>query len=60
MYEVCLDLAERLALDDDGVDLVLVRRHEAAEPRALRQLRRPLGGRVVVRLLGDWRGEKGC
>ena len=39
MYEVGLDLTEGLALDDDGVDLVLVGRHEAAEPRALRQLR---------------------
>ena len=47
MDEVCLDLAERLPLDDDGVDLVLVRRHEAAEPRALRQLGGALGGRVV-------------
>ena len=58
MDEVGLDLAERLALDDDGVDLVLVRRHQAAEPRPLRQLGRTLGRRVVVRLLGDCGGRK--
>ena len=43
MYEVGLDLGERLALDDDGVGLVLVGGHERAEPGPLGQLRRGLG-----------------
>ena len=50
--EVGLDLAERLPLDDDGVDLIFVRRHQAAEPWALCQLGGTVGG-LVVCLLGN-------
>ena len=56
MDEVRLDLRESLALDNDGVRLVLLRGHEAAEPRALRQLRRGLRGRID--LLGNWKRER--
>ena len=38
--EVRLDGGQHLALDDDGVGLVLVGGHQAAEPGPLGQLRR--------------------
>ncbi len=72
VYEVRLDLRERLPLDNDGVCLVLVRRHERPEPRPLRQLRGALRGAAVGavvgaavgavvrrrRLLGYWKGGR--
>ena len=40
MDQIGLDGREHLALYDDGVRLVLLGGHQAAEPRSLRQLRR--------------------
>ena len=40
MDEVRLDGGQHLALDDNGVGLVLVGGHQAAEPGPLGQLRR--------------------
>ena len=50
MYQVCLDGSQRFSLDNDGVRLVFVGGHQAAEPRPLGQLGRGLWRRVVVHL----------